>query len=219
MRPIPRFIVSIATLVELLPIASAAQTIDDRFGDPSWSTFAYISFGVAVENGAVRIQSAPGGAGDSGLLTKCRLAGDFDVQVDYGLLDWAPQNGHSVGIVADEIPSQAIPSSLFTIAAAGLFRTTLGPIPHEVYSLVTGNSNPQRATGESAGTLRLGRRANTMVGFVASSTGLTQMGSGAGSAGPTRISIRLSRSKAVTGGVAVSFDNFKLNAGRVSCAI
>jgi hypothetical protein len=213
----PRFIASLAILVAMVPISGGAQTIDEQFTDRSWSSFAYISPGIAVENGALRIQSMAGGPGESGVITKCRLAGDFEVQVDFQALDWPPHNGHSVGLAADDIPSQSLPATLYSTGAAGLFRTSVAATRQELYSLLTGDANPQRATADAAGTLRLVRRGITILGYSGAASGWTQIGSGSGNAGPTQISIRVSRKLPTTTGVAVAFDNFKLTAGRVSC--
>ena len=214
----PRLIVSIALGVELLPIAGRAQTIDSQLSDHSWSAFAYISTGVAVENGAVQIRSEPGGAGASGLVTKCRLNADLDVQVDYRILEWPPANQHSVGLVADDIPS-SVPGGLFSSGGAGIFRSNAATTRQELYLLVTGSGTSQHATTESAGTLRLVRRGNTVSGYHGMPPGLTLLGSGAASAAPTRVSIRVTRQMPVTTGVTVRFENFKLNAGRVSCPV
>jgi hypothetical protein len=213
----PRFIVSLAILVALVPITGGAQTIDDQLTDRSWSSFAHISHGVTVEKGALRIQSVVGQPGESGLITKCRLAGDFEVQVNYYTLDWPPQNGHSVGLAADDIPSQSSPTTLFTSFAAGLFRTSMPATRQELYSLLTGDANPQRGTTDSAGTLRLVRRGITVMGYSGAASGWTLIGAGSGNALPTQISIRLSRKLPTTTGVSVAFDNFNLTAGRVLC--
>src|SRR5262245_24700964 len=197
---IPRLILLIVLGGELFPTVARAQTIDGLLGDQSWSTFAYISSGVVVENGAVYVRSEPGGAGASGLITKCRLNADFDAQVDYRIVEWSTDNRHSVGLVADDIPS-SVPGGLFSSGGAGVFRSTALTTRQELYLLVTGSGNSQRATSDAAGTLRLVRRGNTVYGYYGAPVGWTLLGSGAASAGPTRISIRVTRELAVTTGI------------------
>jgi hypothetical protein len=50
-------------------------------------------FSVSVSETSQRLEITEGaGAGGGGIVSQCSVSGDFDVQVDYPLLNWPPDN-------------------------------------------------------------------------------------------------------------------------------
>jgi hypothetical protein len=88
------------------------------------------------------------------LFSKFKLSGDFDVQVDFGLLDWPASSGISTGI------NTSLPSSVL--------RTSFGPEEggsREIYYLSINGHVTQIPTTDTTGKLRMKREGNKIEGF------------------------------------------------------
>src|ERR1700681_784943 len=92
------------------------------------------------------------GIGGGGVISKCSLSGDFDVQVDYILLNWPPHNNHSIQLGA------------YDLGAVGVLRFRgLRPFP-EMYEFGPG-STAHTTTSDTSGQFRLVRTGTTLSGF------------------------------------------------------
>ena len=199
--------------------------IDDDFNDNSlnpslWSVLAPppgFSVNVSETNQRLEITVLTGGVGGGGIVSKCSLAGNFDVQVDYTLINWPATNRHSVRLGAIDLgggPGGGV----------GLNRSSFPNAPlgtSEFYLLSTLDVTPQIGATDAVGvlrTLRLMRAGATLTGSVRDGTNVISVGSGAVSAIPTRINLDLGGGDpAAPGGVKAAFDNFRVNAGTIQC--
>jgi len=148
------------------------------------------------------------GAGGGGIVSVCSVAGDFDVQVDYILLNWPSHNNHSVRLGAYDL-------GVAGVGEVGMNRNSSGS---EVYIFQLLNLHPIASTSDTSGKLRLVRTGSTISGFFFSGTSWVLVGSGAVSTAPTRFNLDLgTNDPSATGGVLIAFDNFQVNAGTISC--
>ncbi len=145
----------------------------------------------------------------AGYTSKCTMSGDYDVQVDYQLLVWPPQNGVRVGLAAT-------PGGITERVSYGA-NDPSGP--SEVYLRDFG-AGPfgTTGTGDTSGKLRLVRTGSTLTPYYYSSAWVA-LPSGATSTAPAVIALNVwSDDSHFTGhDVRVAFDNFIVNAGTVSC--
>lgn len=190
--------------------------IDDNFNDnflnpDLWSILSPPPgfIGTVVEtNQRLEVTVLSAGVGGVGIVSNCSLAGDFDVEIDYILLNWPTPNFHNVRLGVFELgvgPGGAI----------GLNRSSF---EREIYLLALPASTAQILTTDTSGTLRLVRTGATLSGFVRDGTAWVPVGSGPVSTIPTRINLDLGAGNPTApGGIKAAFDNFKVNAGSVQC--
>ncbi|MDQ2898861.1 MAG: hypothetical protein M3Y07_03560 [Acidobacteriota bacterium] len=128
------------------------------------------------------------GQGGAGIYRRCQLAGGFDLQVDFSLLNWPADNRHTAQFRAVELPSGPYGSP-------GPFRG------FDLYGMVLPQNVFQQPTNDLSGKLRF-----------------TRVGSGSGGTAPTRIALEFGSSDAnALGGVRVAFDTVKQNVGTLVC--
>ena len=141
--------------------------------------------------------------------TACSIAGDFDVQVDYALLDWLPDNKIKLGLMAHD--------PLFGKAAGSVQRVSDASRGGEIYlaHLLDGIGGVT-PTSDLSGKLRLIRNGSTMTAFVFDGDGFVAIHSGPTTANPVRFSLALFTSKPTPGG-KVAFDNLTVKSGRLTC--
>ena len=150
----------------------------------------------------VDISLPTGGLGGSGVQSVCYLAGDFDVQVDYILTAWLPNNGSGLFMQLDDLGFVNIGRS--SDATAG-----------EIYT-----GGRRDATTDRSGTLRLVRNGSTISGYYLQSgswvlnysTSLDRFSQ------PSRLSLSAGRSSAIGPTTQASFLNFRANSG-ATCLI
>jgi hypothetical protein len=198
-------------LNEVMASIPSGSRIDDDFNDNSldaskWSSFSSISGSTVVEtNQRLEISLAPGGPGGAGVISSCSLNGDFDVQVDYALINWPPMNAYGLSLGAIDL-------------GGSIFRNSGGTqSPLEFYTMVAGGSAAQLPTTDTAGKLRLVRSGSVLSGFFLNGSTWTQVGSGSVSTSATRFSLSVGPNVSAPGGIQIAFDNFKASAGTVSC--
>ena len=107
----------------------------------------------------------PSGALRARITTYCRLAGDFDLQVDYSLQTWPTASGVGIGIYAawaDAMRESTPTGDYYT----GAHRTTDPP---------DGPPRQRAPTTDTHGTLRVVRGANRMVAYARNSEGWRQL--------------------------------------------
>ena len=115
------------------------------------------------------------GSGGTGVFSSCLLVGDFDVSVDYELLNWPGNNRHSLTMRALDLASGPNGSP-------GPFRYS-GDV--EIYGNVFLDHVDQVATTDLSGTLRMVRNGTSLAGYYKSGTNWTLIGSGTTSTAPS----------------------------------
>jgi Cep192 domain 4 len=152
------------------------------------------------------------GAAARGIGSTCRVAGDFDVQVDFTLIDWPANNLYGLRLGAVDLGSGPF-------GEVGIYREggqEFYTVAFTDTSVHTGTTNSDRA-----GSLRLIRQGSSLSGYFFSGGVWVQVGgnSGAGTTTtvPTDFNLDISSSNASAGGVTVAFKNFKVNSGTISC--
>jgi hypothetical protein len=189
---------------------SYVDTFDTGVIDPAWWTLTATG-GSSVVAANARIELTQGSAGFASIALVPPVSGDFDVRVDYVLLEWPPRNLENAALNAYASPGNQL-----------LVERTSNPQYDgtgvgEVYLAdFTGQGILGTPTGHRSGTLRLQREGDRVRGFFLDDTGWTLLGTyeQPGEAGLSRL-IGLGLFGAAdppTAGVKVAFDNFALNA-------
>lgn len=199
------------------PAAGFAESFDNGTLDSSlWHTIQDPGGSVAEANGSlvasITTTAVPGGQYnqiDEHTGWNCTLNGDFDYQVDYSLLQW-PQFGAFFAQL----------SAFFADAAVSRSSSTFGPPYNQQYQAWMNGGSGSFSTTDSSGTFRLVRTNGIVSAYVrgpslpdwrlvasGSAPGSTVLGFGLWEPGNT-----------FTGQAAsVAYDNFRLNAGAVTC--
>ncbi len=150
------------------------------------------------------------GSGYIGLTSRCKVGGNFDVQVDYKLLNWPAQNFHTVRFAARNLP-EGIGGHV------GVSRSSYGD---ENYQFRSQSPIMQVAAFDKAGTLRLTRKDSTLFGYYSNGESFVLIGSAPTTDDPTAFLIDFSApTEASTApvGVAITLDNFKVISGTLIC--
>src|SRR6266849_3175779 len=87
----------------------------------------------------------------------------------------------------------------------------------EAYVVVLPTTTAQAATTDTTGTIRLVRSGSTSSGYYKGPTNWLSVGSGSVPTTPTGISLELETGDPAAPAVSGFFDNFKVNAGMISC--
>jgi len=179
---------------------------NDNFLDPAkWESFSGIAGSTIIEtNQRLEISLAAGGPGGAGIISRCSLGGNFDVQVDYALINWPPMNLYGLSFGAFEL-------------GGSIFRNSSTQSSLEFYTVVAGGNAAQVPTTDTSGTLRLVRIGSTLSGLFLSGSTWTQVGSGNVNTGTTRFSLGVGPAASAPGDIQVALDNFRANLGTVVC--
>jgi hypothetical protein len=97
----------------------------------------------------------------SGVKAACLLSGDFDIQVQFFLLDWPPSSGVRLGMGVN--PEGAGAAGIMERVSFHPIECPIGSCEHYVTHMVGGLTIT--ATSDVAGTLRLTRVGTTLQGF------------------------------------------------------
>lgn len=197
------------------------DTFDDNVLDTSRWTVSVPpgSGGAVVASQRLELSLGPGPGGPA-VRTNCALQGDFDVQVDYLLMSWpAPGlNRYGVRLTATDFTPNAAAGEVGTLRGFASSRDVREPT-FEVYGLVARDQVAVTPTQDVSGTLRLVRSGSSLLGFFLRGNNWVRIGSGAADDFATHIHLAIGNSAAgAPGNVRVAFDNFKVNAGTVSCS-
>jgi TolB protein len=140
--------------------------------------------------------------------TQCRLAGDFDVQADYRLIEWPVANGVQAALSSFAGPSNVAFMTIRESQAWG-----------EQYSAWIPQDFTSVATGDSGGTLRLERQGDTAVSSYWSGVNWISLASGPTATDPATISLGASSfmNRFTHQEVKMVWDNFRINSGTISC--
>ncbi len=136
-----------------------------------------------------------------GLLTRCKIAGDFDVQVDYILLNYPAMSDAAAGLSASDLHTPSGTIEIDRSDAAYRFGPPLVNV----------------ATNGQSGTLRLVRSSVFVTGYYSNGNGFTPLGIVAVGTGPTAFDLHLITSPDSPANVSVGFKNFIVNKGVPVC--
>jgi WD40-like Beta Propeller Repeat len=189
--------------------------------DPFWFGPNIVGSGPAVvqTNGRleVSIPSAtlndPGtGFTDAGVSTQCLLLGDYDVQVDYQLLQWPPQSGVNVDFNTNTIVNGSFDQTF------GLFVFDPGG-GTGVSTNFPGPTNTFVPAPETVGTLRFVRIGPMLTAYRLTPTGWSAIQSTSEVANEVGVSLDLFSNAPQFShpDVKVAYDNFRVNSGSFSC--
>jgi hypothetical protein len=140
----------------------------------------------------------------AGVNTRCSLAGDFETQVDYRLLDWPSANGVNVN---------------FSVANRTLFRHN-SSFGDDVSSYFPPYPDGRVGADQLSGSLRFVRAGGIVSGFVLDATGSwLRLNDAPIAAGPVPVSLSIftNPSGFAHEDVRVAFDNFRILRGRLVC--
>jgi dipeptidyl aminopeptidase/acylaminoacyl peptidase len=193
---------------------------DDRI-DPFWFGPSITGSGPSVSqtNGRLEV-SIPSdtlndpstGFVDAGVSTQCHLMGDFDVQVDYQLLQWPPQ----VGVNVDFNTATFVNGSFDQVFGMFVFDPGGGT---GVSTHFPGPVNTFVSAPESSGTLRFVRFGTTLTAYRLTPGGWSalQSTSEAASDSVVVLDVFSNAPQFSHPDVKVAYDNFRVNSGTFSC--
>ena len=161
-------------------------------------------------------------AADSGFfgaayISVCPLTGDFDLQVDYTLMDWPAGSGVRVALSLDN--DQATPR-VYNASRIGFGATDSPGSPREVYSgNITNTDNAIVETDHLSGTLRLTRSGVVLTNYYREGGNWVHLDSAPTTDANLYFGVSVwSHNYAFAGKAAkVAFDNLVINQGRVIC--
>lgn len=200
------------------PIPLLVDDFNDNEMDLSLWSFAIFGIGpvMGANDGRLQILHPSYSIGDpfgAEVLSRCRLAGDFDVRVDYLLLQWPSANGVRLGLVTT--PDENNVARISFAAGDGF-----AGYPGDVY-LTFFADGVQGITGTSdvAGSLRLVRTGGSATGYYYRAGNWVPLHSGPISTADVRFGLRTWSHSQVFGGaeVKVAFDNLAVNRGQIVC--
>ena len=184
---------------------------DDEFDPLLWASLEFGGPTVEVTDGRLEItipavitEAGPWGS----LYTRCALVGDFDVRVDYEIIDWPSQSG----------VRSALHGEFGTVGrvsfAAGDFNSAESYASDHTSS---GGTVVTHASTDTSGTVRFTRNGDTMTGHYWSGSDWTAIQSS--SVGPaTELTMSLAawthQSLFIGQAVRIAFDNFLIHSGQ-----
>ena len=164
---------------------------------------------VSANNGRAEMVKTANGAGYMGLQSKCKLTGDFDVQVDFTLINWPTQNFHTVRLVAYDLPTGPL-------GLVGVYRNSDAA---ENYQFRTSTGVSAETAGRDlSGKLRLARAGDSISAYYLSGNNFVLLGSALTTRTDTGFTLDFASPNATSpGNVAIAFDNFNVNSGTAVC--
>jgi hypothetical protein len=136
------------------------------------------------------------------LQTRCRILGDFDVQVDYQLLEWPSSNGVHVDLdVADDRAMVRLNTGGEAVVA--WFPPWVASAPDD----------------ELSGSFRIRRRGSSIYGYALSARGWYEVSRGrfVGESAFVRLQIGANVNEFSKQRVRVAFDDMRISSGRLAC--
>jgi hypothetical protein len=227
-------LVMVCTFFMIGATTSSSHAIFDDFDDgvidsEKWQV-ALVGTGPSVieQDGSV-IMTLPGASEDDpeatffgvGYISQCALTGDFDIQVDYALLDWPATNGVRLALSLDS--DQEVPREYDMTRASFAEEEFVGE-PREAYTFVR-NSDLEGselfivATDDLTKTLRIFRQSQTMWGGYYDGDDFIQIMGGRGIEGDVYFGISAWSHGALFADqeVKMAFDNFEITSGTIVC--
>ncbi|HKD34449.1 MAG TPA: hypothetical protein VKB73_13450 [Gaiellaceae bacterium] len=192
---------------------------DDRI-DPFWGTPFVTGSGPSISetNGRLEV-SMPSdtlndpnlGFANAGVAAPCHLLGDFDIQVDYQLLQWPPQSGVNVDFDTFDIVNGSFGD------AHGMF--VFDPGGGTGISTHFPGPNTFVPAPESSGTLRFVRVGTTLTAYRLTPTGWSAIQGTSDLANEVAMNLNVfsNAPRFSHPDVKVAYDNFRVNSGAFSC--
>lgn len=182
-------------------------------GEGPWGIEQNGRLEITIPSGSLSPLGRPDECFSAGLETARKLVGDFDVQVEYEMLCWPPENGVRLGMWVGNVPGGN--------STMGLERTSFGrsePVgAHEWYfGVIPGLGVGQIDTTDTHGVLGLVREGNVLSMYIYRNDDWMLLYSGTIDSQDKIIGISAwSHTYAYTGWdmVRVAFDNFIVNKG------
>jgi len=188
---------------------------DDNFGGASLDPTRWSAFGNSSGNGTVTQQngrlevSLNAGGTTAGVQGKCFVGGDFDVQVDFALLNWPANNLQTIKLATADLGS-----GTFGLPGPGRFSGLIDSYQMVLLSSIEGLA----LTTDTGGKLRLTRSGTTLTGYYHNGTNFVALASATVPTVSTRFVLNVGSSNPSGAAVQVAYDNFRVNAGAVDCA-
>jgi Tol biopolymer transport system component len=202
--------------VSTAPLAPFTVTFDTPLDSSLWHTISDPGGTVGVSGGelvaSISGSAVPGGQYnqvDEHIGSQCSLDGDFDYQVDYGLLVWPDFGGFYAQL-----------SAFFANGGVARASSQFSPPYNQQYWANTNDSAGSFTTTDRSGTFRLVRTNGTMSAYVKSPTNpdwrLVTSGSAPGST-VYGMGLWASADQFAHQDGSVAYDNFQLNSGALTC--
>jgi len=155
------------------------------------------------------VRTTPGVVSYQGLQSRCKVGGDFDVQVDLILLNWPAQNFHTVRLGAMDLPQGPV-------GMDGIYRNSYLNENYQMRAI--GGVVAEVTRTDFSGKIRLTRIGTTVQGYYWDGANFILIGTSPTTTDDTRFLIDFTSPTLTSpAGVAIAFDNFKLNAGTITC--
>ena len=195
------------------PYAPLEDDFDDNLRDPFWHVIQDPGASISETDGRVQISidgsAEPGGPFNqvnAHFGSNCSLPGDFDMQVDYSLLEWPPADG--------------VFASLNAFFIGAFVSRHSDPFAGERYTAFSDPAFAGIVTTDLAGSFRIVRLGNTLdVDYRSVGGEWVQLLSAPANPGDAVIGLGLSviASQWAHQTASVAYDNFRLNSGGLSC--
>lgn len=211
----PLFFCLLLIILGVLPIIGQSS-IDDNFNGSSINTNLWDvvivprNVGTITEtNQRLQMLKTSSGTGYLGLQGRCKVSGDFDVQVDFALLNWPSQNFHTIRFAAMDLQQGPV-------GHTGIYRNSYISENYQMRS--TGGVVGEVAVSDVSGKLRLKRTASSIEGYYWNGTRFLLITSSSTDTVATRFLIDFtSGTDTAPANVAIAFDNFQVSSGTVVC--
>ena len=219
-------LLGVSAALSVAPAATAAPVVYDDFNDnaTNWQRWSPGRIGgptVAETNQRFEIAFPPDSSGDfiAGVYYgTCAFRGDYDVQVDYQLLDWPARNGVRMGLLMTAPPWTG--NDLGVVRISFSYELNFPGFPPEAYLIGEGGVLHMTPTGDTSGKLRAVRVGDVATGYYYSGGAWVPIYS-FGSASTNDVYLLLqawSHDWAFTDQpVRVAFDNVIINQGQLIC--
>jgi hypothetical protein len=184
---------------------------DNRVDSRLWNTFT-VGTGVTVEETNQRLEvsfapnAQPGGASDSTdgqYASRCLMTGDFDMEVDYQLLEWPANNGIFMQLGAPPL--------------GGMARSSSNGI-EQYHGYSSGRGEGTRTTDRS-GSFRLVRAGDRLRAYYRRGPDWALVFEGTAPSGNATATLHAQARRELFAhqAVRVAFDNFRLSSGELTC--
>jgi surface antigen len=145
------------------------------------------------------------GHGYIGLATKCKIKGDFDVQIDFSLAVWPAANFHTVRLMAQDLPEGLL-------GKVGVYRNSYNTENYQLRGITGVVAETSRF--DQSGKLRLRRVHNVIQGFYWNGTEFVAIGSVLTTTDDTGFTIDFSGGPTSVGAnLLINVDNFHIDSG------
>jgi len=197
-------------------IASARSTIKEPVLDDDFASSSLDTTKWSIEAGTFTGLVAPVGGHlelrvfaietNSGLRSICRVAGDFDMQVDFALTKWDDSSVHRVRLF-----------SATTAGGIGVSRA-IGDTHGDSYVLTGREDLSSLPSNDSGGALRLVRSGASLTGWAFTGGQWISVGRSSVDVTPVNVILDITSSATSYSSLAItSISNFRVNSGHVVC--